>query len=270
MRLRSLVRRLDNREPDMTDRRSLERDPEFQALLALSAEVGADPTLVQAAGGNVSLKRDGVLWIKASGTWLKDALERDIMVPVDLAALLAALARGDEAAERAQGFVIESANPGGLRPSIETTVHSAMPQPVVLHVHCVETIAWSALADAEAALAAPLTGLNWAFIPYVRPGLPLARAIEARRRAETDVLVLGNHGLVVAAETVAAAANLLRAVTDRLRRPARAAGPPDMDRLQDWRRAAASVCPSTRWPTRWRPMPSRAGWPAAARSIPIT
>ena len=45
--------------------------PALAPLNRLSASIGADPVLVQAAGGNVSLKRDGVMWIKASGTWLK-------------------------------------------------------------------------------------------------------------------------------------------------------------------------------------------------------
>lgn len=55
---------------------------EYDALRALSARVGADPLLVQAAGGNTSIKGDGVMWIKASGTWLRDATAREIMVPV--------------------------------------------------------------------------------------------------------------------------------------------------------------------------------------------
>ena len=41
---------------------------ELDQLRALSARVGADPLLVQAAGGNTSLKDQGVMWIKASGT----------------------------------------------------------------------------------------------------------------------------------------------------------------------------------------------------------
>ena len=56
---------------------------ELDKLRTLSARVGADPLLVQAAGGNTSLKHDGVMWIKASGTWLKDAAARDIFVPLD-------------------------------------------------------------------------------------------------------------------------------------------------------------------------------------------
>ena len=50
---------------------------ELAALKRLSARIGADPLLVQAAGGNTSLKQNGVLWIKASGTWLKDAVNEE-------------------------------------------------------------------------------------------------------------------------------------------------------------------------------------------------
>lgn len=196
-------------------------------LRNLSARAGADPLLVQAAGGNTSLKDDGVMWIKASGTWLKDAAARDIFVPLDHAAILDGLARNDPACESCTDFVLTDMNATGLRPSIETTVHALMPQRVVIHVHCVNTIAWAIRVDAEQRLAEKLAGLDWAFIPYARPGLPLAGAIAARIRPGVDVLVLGNHGLVVAAETVAGAEALLDRVVAALQRPVRAASAVD-------------------------------------------
>ncbi len=205
---------------------------ELRALRVLSAKIGQDPALVQAAGGNTSIKQDGVLWIKASGTWLSQALERNIMVPVRLKPLLSALAAGNPAAEKAQGFVIDAANPEGLRPSIETTLHAALPQKVVVHAHCIETIAWSVRADGETALQGRLSTFDWAWIPYVRPGLPLARAIAERKTESTSVLVLANHGLVVAAETVAEAETLLMAVCDALREPARPMPGPDETALE--------------------------------------
>ncbi len=125
---------------------------------------------MQAAGGNTSLKSDGVMWIKASGTWLKDALARDIFVAVDHAALMHALARNDPACETCSDFVRSDLNASGLRPSIETTVHALMPQRVVVHVHCVNTIAWAIRSDAAERLSERLSGFNWAFIPYARPG----------------------------------------------------------------------------------------------------
>jgi rhamnose utilization protein RhaD (predicted bifunctional aldolase and dehydrogenase) len=208
---------------------------ELDQLRALSAHVGADPLLVQAAGGNTSLKRDGVMWIKASGTWLKDAATRDIFVPLDHAAIMEALAKNDPACESCTAFLRTDLNNTGLRPSIETTVHALMPQRVVLHVHCVNTIAWAIRSDAEARLTEKLAGFNWAFIPYARPGLPLAGAIQSQMRPGVDVLILGNHGLAVAAESVEAAEALLTRVVTTLTRPERPAASPD-------RAALAALC----------------------------
>lgn len=214
-------------------------DPQFQSLLRYSAVIGADPSLVQAAGGNVSLKRGGVLWVKASGMWLAHALRQNIMVPVDLAALLAAVQRGDGAAvENAAAFVVPGLDATGLRPSIETTLHAMLPHPVVVHVHCVETIAWAARQDAAAVLAPLLDGLRWAFVPYVRPGAPLTFGMLQVLRPDTDVLILGNHGLVVGGADTEAAAALLAEVSRRLCRPPRAAPPPDIAALE---RAAAGT-----------------------------
>ncbi len=194
---------------------------ELNALRTLSARVGADPLLVQAAGGNTSLKQDGVMWIKASGTWLRDAEARDILVPVDHPALMTALDNNDPRCEACTDFVLAGLNATGLRPSIETTVHALMPQRAVVHVHCVNTIAHAICQDGEDRLQRVLRGFNWVWIPYARPGLPLAGAISARLRPRIDVLVLGNHGLAVAADTVADAESLLKAVVDVVQRPVR-------------------------------------------------
>ncbi|QKD01616.1 class II aldolase/adducin family protein [Mesorhizobium loti] len=204
---------------------------ELAALRALSASIGLNPHMTQAAGGNTSLKAGDTLWIKASGTWLKDALSDDIMVPVAMAPLLRAVEQRDPAADKPQAFAIDELNPRGLRPSIETTVHALMPQRVVLHVHCVDTISLAVQADGKAEVARRLDGIEWAYVPYFRPGLPLARGIAEKLRPGVDVLILGNHGLVVAAETVAEADILLRRVRSLLARPARVTAAPDIAAL---------------------------------------
>lgn len=204
----------------------------LQELRAVSAKLGADPLLVQGAGGNTSLKRDGVMWIKASGTWLKDAGAKEIFVPLDLSALHAALLRDDPACEACTDFVRGDLNPLGLRPSIETSVHGLMPQAIVLHVHCVNTIAWAIQQDAEAKLVPLLEGLPWSFVPYARPGLQLSRAIRGAVKPDTSVLILQNHGLAVAAQFIAEAEELLQLVVQRLHRPSRPLALPDLVRLE--------------------------------------
>ncbi|WP_315779915.1 MULTISPECIES: class II aldolase/adducin family protein [unclassified Bradyrhizobium] len=192
------------------------REPaELDALRRMSARVGCNMLLVQGAGGNSSVKDDDVLWVKASGTWLSDANDKDIFVPVLLTAAREALARDDER--------IPLAAPGALRASIETSLHALMPHRVVLHVHAVNTIAWAARRDARDEFAARLDGLAWRHVDYVHPGLPLARAVSAIVASESvDVLILGNHGLVVGAETCEDAEALVRDVETRLALPVRA------------------------------------------------
>jgi rhamnose utilization protein RhaD (predicted bifunctional aldolase and dehydrogenase) len=205
-----------------------DRDARLLALRHAAAAIGADPLLVQGAGGNVSVKCDDVMWIKASGTWLADAATRDILVPVALPPLRAAIVADDAALERAETFIVSGLNATGLRPSIETSMHAALPHEVVVHVHSVDAIAAAVRTDGLAVLEEKLAGLRWAFVPYRRPGIPLTRAMaEAMPDGGADVLVLANHGLVVGAEDAASAQALLADVVARLAVPPRIAPPAD-------------------------------------------
>jgi rhamnose utilization protein RhaD (predicted bifunctional aldolase and dehydrogenase) len=195
--------------------------PEGLAALALlSATLGRDPEQVQAAGGNTSLKDDGILWVKASGLWLADALERNLFVPVRLAPVLRGIRRGEP--DPVTQAIAHDLDTDGLRPSIETTLHALLPHRVVVHTHSVRTIALAIRADAEAQLEARLAGLAWTFLPYAQPGVPLTRLVAARLATRPfDVLVLGNHGLVIGADSVEAATALLVEVERRLDGPVR-------------------------------------------------
>ena len=207
-------------------------DAEFAALRRLSARLGANPLLVQGPGGNTSIKENGTLWIKASGKWLAHAENDELFVPVALQPLLEAIANNYPEAEKAEKFVIQSPRAPQLRPSIETVVHALMPQRIVLHVHCVETISQAVLTNAQTVIAERMKGLNYAFIPYSRPGLPLAKAIAERLKPGTDILILGNHGLVVAAARVADAQVLLARVSQLLCRTPRSVPEADEAALQ--------------------------------------
>lgn len=202
-------------------------------LRRMSARVGQNILLVQGAGGNSSIKQNDLLWVKASGTWLADAEHKNIFVPVSLDAARAALAQGDERVPLAPGAST------ALRASIETSLHALMPHPVVLHVHSVNTIAWAVRIDAREEFAKRLEGLAWRWIDYHHPGLSLAKVVnDALARDKVDVLVLGNHGLVVGAETSAAAEALVDEVERRLALTPRGAIPADDEALR-------SICAGT-------------------------
>jgi len=179
---------------------------ELTPLRELSARIGSDPLLTQASTGNSSIKLEGVLWIKASGSWMADAINEDILIPLDLAEVKERVKQKLDPAERY------------ARASIETAMHAVLPHRVVLHVHCVNTIAWAVRQDAPVQLERQLDGLRWQWISYVPSGLPLAwkiaRVLSAS--ADTDVLVLGNHGLVIGGDDCGAVEDLLSQVEQRL------------------------------------------------------
>jgi rhamnose utilization protein RhaD (predicted bifunctional aldolase and dehydrogenase) len=86
----------------------------------------------------------------------------------------------------------------------KSCLHALMPHPVVLHVHSVNTIAGSVRKDARSEFAEQLCGLCWRRLDYHHSGLPLAQGVgESLARRPADVLILGNHGLVVGAENLA-------------------------------------------------------------------
>jgi rhamnose utilization protein RhaD (predicted bifunctional aldolase and dehydrogenase) len=195
-------------------------------LRRLSAKLGQNLDLVQAGGGNTSVKDDGTLWVKASGKWLARATEEEMFLPVPLTDILGSM---DGDSEYTEEFITSSGMK--LRPSVETSMHAVLPQRVVLHVHSVRTIAWAVRTDVPGALHDRLNGLRWEWIPYVHPGVVLGREIRNRLSSQPDVLILGNHGLIVAADDVDSAETLLDEVERRLDLPVRRAPPADLEGL---------------------------------------
>jgi rhamnose utilization protein RhaD (predicted bifunctional aldolase and dehydrogenase) len=187
------------------------KSEEFASLLALSTSVGCDPQLVQGNNGNISLKFDGVLWIKASGKWLANAKIEETFVPVELAVVKESLRKNMEI-----GQVYSWGD--RLRPSIETAMHAVLQHRVVLHVHSVNTIAWAVRRDGPSQLSKRLAGLDWQWIPYVSSGIPLAKKIEEvlSETPEANIFILGNHGLVICGNDCEGAEALLNEVERRL------------------------------------------------------
>ncbi len=196
---------------------------ELTPLRELSARVGSDPLLAQASTGNSSIKLEGILWIKASGKWMADAIHEDILIPLDLPEVKERMKQKVDPAERYNGA------------SIETAMHAVLPHRVVLHVHCVNTIAWAVRQDAPIQLEHQLHGLRWQWISYVPSGLPLAREIEKVlfSSPDTDVLILGNHGLVIGGDDCGAVEDLLSQIKRRLAICPRQADPTDYAALAE-------------------------------------
>lgn len=174
---------------------------------AFCAQIGADPLMVQGAGGNVSWKDSEVLWVKASGTWLAHAESEEIFVPVDLMSLRAAIA------EQKFSATPKVLGDTSLKPSIETMLHALMPQPVVVHLHAVAILATLVREDTPELLTRLFDcTYAWTWVPYCKPGAALAEAVFAAlaSRPNTQVVFLQNHGVVLGGASTAELEILLR------------------------------------------------------------
>jgi rhamnose utilization protein RhaD (predicted bifunctional aldolase and dehydrogenase) len=207
-----------------------EIDLEF---IEVSREIGKDPLFIQGAGGNTSCKVDAnTMWVKASGKWLAQAGAEDVFVAVNWAQINRQIEAGFDDPVADATLVKD---PRSLRPSIETTLHSLMPHKVVIHTHSVNTIAHAVQHNAEANLSAKLEGLEWAFVPYSKPGLPLTRLVSrVLTEKSANILVIQNHGLVVGGATSHEALSVMREIEARLdvaARPMRKADAAQMEKI---------------------------------------
>ena len=184
------------------------------SIVDYCATIGKDPGLVQGAGGNVSFKEGNILWVKASGTWLSDALAKDIFIPVELSHLQDAMAAGD--------FDVSPklCEVSLFKPSIETLLHALMPHPVVVHLHAIEVLAHLVRQEYEADLKSRLEStLDYVVVSYHKPGASLAKAVSVAldQMPDASIILLQNHGIVIGGADVAIVDRNLRTLIEVLK-----------------------------------------------------
>ncbi|HEU5455634.1 MAG TPA: class II aldolase/adducin family protein, partial [Nocardioides sp.] len=149
----------------------------LDSLVHLSRRIGRDPRLVQPGGGNTSSKVNGLLLVKGSGTDLR-SIGPDGFTRLDLARLAAL--REAEAMTDADmmRFMAGCMLADGPAPSVETPLHALLPHRVIAHTHDVATMSLTNVAEGTAErLVKELFQERVVYVPYVRPGFPLARAV---------------------------------------------------------------------------------------------
>jgi len=203
-------------------------EPEdFNDFRSLTAMLGQNPLFTQGAGGNTSIKHKEAMWIKASGAWLKDAAAKNIFVIVDQERAQAELNYpGEPSFRRLDTF-------RSMRPSIETSMHVVIPHRVLAHIHCVPMLAIAIRKGADYIFDDKLTGLKAVYVPYVKPGWELAKAVRnTYGNGMPDIFLLGNHGIVIGGRSTAEIAFLLGDITERLDVVPREYATPDISFLE--------------------------------------
>jgi len=196
-------------------------------LVSVSRKYGADRTHIVAGGGNTSVKRGNRIWVKASGKALA-TIETSGFLELDRQAVLGVLDRQDWSKNRkeredeiAQALLDARLSPPDpeTRPSVESTLHALLPQAFVLHTHGELACGVACSQQGENALPelSLSEGVRAIWMPYVDPGLPLAKALKKSFDAyvhETgktpNVVFMGKHGILAAAETAREADGLLQ------------------------------------------------------------
>ncbi len=146
-------------------------------LVHLSHLMGEDTRLVQPGGGNTSIKVGDTLLVKGSGTDLR-TITREGFTKLSLSRLAALREAESMSDAEMMRFMAGCMLAEGPAPSVETPLHALLPQPVVAHTHDVATMSLTNVRDDVARrLVGELFRGRIVYLPYVRPGFPLARAV---------------------------------------------------------------------------------------------
>ncbi len=200
----------------------------LQQLVSLSRNLGLpERDYVILGDGNTSARIDeSTFWIKASGAYLHQIRPEDF-VQVRLEPMLEMLEENDlsdaEIQRRLAEVKTDSAQP---RPSLETVFHAlaltVCSAKFVGHTHPVALNAILCSVNARKAVRGRIFseeilygGAAPAFVPYVDPGLPLAREVRSAMQRHLDeygepprVILLQNHGMIALGQTTTEVENI--------------------------------------------------------------
>ena len=203
----------------------------LSCLEEMSNRYGSNEEYVLAGGGNTSYKNDGVMYVKGSGTQLS-IVKAEQFVAMDLEPLRDMIEREyppemseDEKEEKTLAGMMAARLPGeeAKRPSVEAILHAIFPYNFVLHVHPALVNGLTCGGDGKAKCI-NLFGENAVWVELTQPGLGLAKLCSsvfkdhiARKGSCPQILILENHGIFVAADSVEEIDRLMDYATDTLK-----------------------------------------------------
>ena len=170
-------------------------------LSYISKLSGQDERLVQAGGGNTSVKLDDhYMLVKASGFQLTDVTESSGFALVDHKAIQDIFRSGNVPEDMEQKILSDSLVEGP-RPSIETFLHSVTYR-YTIHTH---PLGVTIFASREGGMEALQELFPEAVtVDYATPGIKLAKKYyeAVAERQDRHIIFLKNHGLLVSADTL--------------------------------------------------------------------
>lgn len=200
-------------------------------LVYLSKIVGARFDYTQANGGNISVKKDGIMLIKQSGVELSEvessfgfsAVKNDKVLSILDSAFK--LKNRQEKEALSNKLLLESklelkelknlnyenllAHTLDSKPSIETLLHSKLDSHTI-HCHLLSLTILSVRSDFSKILNELFTE-SIMCIDYATPGIELALKVQ-----KSSIIALKNHGIIVSAKSAKEALNLLQNINAKI------------------------------------------------------
>lgn len=190
----------------------------IEKLVVESRRYGSDDRFVLLGGGNTSFKKDGVLYVKASGTAL-GSIKEEGFVKMDLKRLdtiwTKTYSEEDDAREEEVLKDMMACRLDGevSRPSVEALLHSLLPFPYVVHLHPALVNGVTCAVQGEQAVQKLFPEALW--IELVKPGFVLASVVRKRLQEiqkesgkTIRLIFLQNHGVFVGGENLQEIATL--------------------------------------------------------------
>ncbi len=197
-------------------------------LIEVSRAYGSKKEYVIAGGGNTSYKNEQHLWIKASGINLGTIDENGFCV-LDRQKLndLPNQTFSEDSATREEqvknALINSRVDPsGGLRPSVETSLHNLFSYHFVVHTH--NTLVNGLMCSRQAAeKTLEIFGEEVLYVAYSDPGFVLFKIIaeqiagyNIRFGHDPKIVLIQNHGVFVAADSVVEIDALYKNVKEKL------------------------------------------------------
>jgi uridine kinase/ribulose-5-phosphate 4-epimerase/fuculose-1-phosphate aldolase len=180
-------------------------------FMRLCKWLSLDPSLVQGAGGNVSVKSDNGLIVKSSGVKMGDVNLHHGFAVCHFDGGFPSFTEENEYTE-----FIKASSKDNNRPSMETGFHAILPKRVVVHTHPIHLNSILCSKEARATIKTIFHDLTYEFVEYNRPGMNLANRIADNR--SNDILFLENHGLIVCSDSAQEAFETTERINNRCKR----------------------------------------------------
>ena len=193
-------------------------DREIIEFIEFSRLIGKSLYHVQGGGGNCSLKLGDKMYVKASGTLLKDIHSLDQLCCIDFNKVNILLEKFNHNNNEFDNRIKEMSE-NGFKPSIETGFHSILGK-FVLHTHSVyaNTLNCSSQGKQMISKIFPQAIL----VDYALPGLEVSQKIlqmvKELKFPNSGIIFLENHGLICWSEKVNDLINLYNNVHDEIKK----------------------------------------------------